>query len=60
MRKRVSIFASLKKIHLGLNAVRGWVEGGMDDVALPFERCLKVDAHAGHVEWVEVVCHTLD
>lgn len=43
MRKRVSIFASLKKICLGLNAVRGWVEGGMDDVALPFERCLKVE-----------------
>ncbi len=42
MRKRVSIFASLKKICLGLNAVRGWVEGGMDDVVLPFERCLKV------------------
>ncbi|KAK0235069.1 hypothetical protein EDD85DRAFT_791966 [Armillaria nabsnona] len=43
MRKRVSIFACLKKICLGLNTVRGWVEGGMDDIVLPFKRCLKVE-----------------
>ncbi|KAK0438886.1 uncharacterized protein EV420DRAFT_1486537 [Desarmillaria tabescens] len=32
-----------QKSHLRVNGVRGWVEGWMDGIALPFQRCFKFE-----------------